>query len=290
MDKVIANIIHESITTSEDCTIVDQKNGKAYATGIIQDLEVKNRNGRKYLTADMSKELKGERITELTGAKQMDGEAGHPQTMELSRQSTVDPKNTCVRFDAIWLVGKDIHANFHATNTPYGQAFNLDLIEGCKPAFSLRALGSIERDSSGICVVRSPKIITWDYVIFPSHKRAYTSRLIDPKDAERPLHESAMGILTEGTYQEFYDRCLVKEGADYKGTIGNIVINTESTDYAKMESANVKSILEQFDIDYSKAVLTENYQNILAKTSSGDTVSIKLEQYLADEIMNYCNK
>ena len=46
-NQIIGHIIHEAVTES-DCNIVAEKNGKAYGTGIIQDLEIENRNTRIY--------------------------------------------------------------------------------------------------------------------------------------------------------------------------------------------------------------------------------------------------
>ena len=139
-NQVIANIIHESVTESES-TIINESNGKIYATGIIQDLDAENRNGRIYQPKDMLPEVNGDRIQkELIPSGYMRGHAGHPASTELSIQSVIDPKICCVQYDKIWNDGNLIRANFHGTNNEYGRAFNADLAEGCKPAFSLRAL------------------------------------------------------------------------------------------------------------------------------------------------------
>ena len=49
-NQIIGTIIHESVTESES-TIIGERHNKAYATGILQDLEVENRNGRIYETS-----------------------------------------------------------------------------------------------------------------------------------------------------------------------------------------------------------------------------------------------
>ena len=177
-NQIIGHIIHEAVTES-DCNIVAEKNGKAYGTGILQDLEIENRNTRIYLKEDMKPEVEGDRIQkELIPTGNMLGHAGHPSTSDLSIQSTIDPKISCVRFDKIWMDGNLIRANFHGTNNEYGKAFNEDLLEGVKPAFSLRALGSVDRSKTGKCYVKNIRIITWDHVIYPSHKRAYMTKIV----------------------------------------------------------------------------------------------------------------
>ena len=126
--QVIGHIIHEAVTES-NATIIGENNQKVYATGIIQDLGVENRNGRIYEAKDMRPEIEGDRIQkELIPAGYMRGHAGHPSSTDLSIQSVIDPKLCCVQFDKIWLEGNDIHANFHATNNEYGKAFNQDLL------------------------------------------------------------------------------------------------------------------------------------------------------------------
>ena len=273
--QVIGHIIHEAVTES-NATIIGENNQKVYATGIIQDLGVENRNGRIYEAKDMRPEIEGDRIQkELIPAGYMRGHAGHPSSTDLSVQSVIDPKLCCVQFDKIWLEGNDIHANFHATNNEYGKAFNQDLLEGCKPAFSLRALGSVDRERNGKCYVRNIRIITWDHVIFPSHKRAYMSGLINPKEASgtNKMHESA----------------LITESCAYNGNIIPVT-NDNVVSYIKEESTNVKSILNTFDALYESAMICNGGKNVSLTLKDGNRVLVNLEQYIQDEIMTYCIK
>lgn len=270
-NQVIGQIIHEAVTES-DSNILMEKNGKAYATGILQDLESENRNGRIYTSEEMKPEINGDRIQkELIPTGNMRGHAGHPSSQDLSIQSVIDPKLCCVQYDKIWLDGNIVRANYHATNNELGKAFNLDLLEGCKPAFSLRALGSVDRSRSGKCFVKNVRIITWDHVIFPSHKMAYTEKLIDPRSATGKLHENA----------------LITEAAAYHGNLIP-VMNSQVVSYIKEESANVQSILNTFDTLYESAMICNGGKNVSLKLRNGDTVLVNLEQYIQDEIMNYC--
>lgn len=272
-NQVIGQIIHEAVTES-DANIIAESNQKAYATGIIQDLESENRNGRIYTEAEMKPEINSDRIQkELIPNGYMRGHAGHPSSTDISIQSVIDPKLCCVQFDKIWLEGNIIKANFHATNNELGKAFNMDLLEGCKPAFSLRALGSVDRSRNGKCYVKNIRIITWDHVIFPSHKMAYTEKLIDPKTATGRLHESAM----------------ITESAALNGNLIP-VMNKQVVSYIKEESANVQTILNTFETLYESAVICNKGKNVSLKLKSGDTILVNLEQYIQDEIMNWCYK
>jgi hypothetical protein len=270
-NQVIGHIIHEAVMES-DANIIAERNGKAYATGPIQDLETENRNGRIYTKEEMEPEVYSDRIQkELIPTGNMRGHDGHPSSQDLAVQSVIDPKLCSVQFDKIWIEGNIIHANYHGTNNELGRAFNLDLLEGCKLSFSLRALGSIDRSRNGKCYVRNPRIVTWDRVIYPSHKIAYTDKLIDPKTASGKLHESA----------------LITESAALSGTIIP-VLNSQVVSYIKHESANIQSILNTFDVLYESAIICNNGRNVTLKLKSGDTILVNLEQYIQDEIMNYC--
>lgn len=278
-NSVIGSIILERATEMTDVKLVKEVNGKVEATGIVQDADVENRNGRQYPSDELKREIYGDRIQkELIPTGNMVGEDGHPNTSELSRQSVVDPKCVSVRYTKLWMEGNDVHANFRGANTLLGQAFNADLLEGCKPSFSLRALGSVDRDKSGKCIVRNIRIVTYDRVYYPSHKRAYTTGFVS-------TNESA------SVYNEF--NCptnnFIDTNSDYVRENGLLipVINQQCINYVKNESANLRSVLESFET-YGSAIIVENGKKVQLTLPSGDKMLINLEQYIANEIREYC--
>lgn len=288
--QIIGTIINEAVTES-DANIIGERNQKAEATGILQDLEARNRNGRTYLKIDMKPEIEGDRIQkELIPSGYMRGHAGHPSSTELSIQSVIDPTKCCVQFDKIWLDGNIIRGNFHGTNNDLGKAFNQDLLDGCKPAFSLRALGNVDRTRSGECLVKNIRIITWDHVIFPSHKMAYTHKLIDPRDSHKTINESYR--FNENSYDtrgNYLKQCMIEESVANNGILIPVV-NDQVVSYIKEESANVKSILDTFGALYESAMIVNNGKNVALTLDSGETMLVNLEQYIQDEIYNYCYK
>lgn len=282
-NQVIGNIILESSHEVPEVAIISEKNGKVEGTGIIQDLgiEHENRNGRIYELKDMKPEIEGDRIQkELIPTGNMCGHDGHPSSTELSVQSVIDPKLCSVRYTKIWLEGNDVHANFKSTNNEYGKAFNADLMEGVRPSFSLRALGSVDRERNGKCYVRNIRIITWDRVIFPSHKRAYMSGLITSKN-EAAVLESAGYDMSQ--YDKFNGTKALNEGVILP------IVNQQVVDYIKQESANVKSILNNFDTLYESAIICGNGKQVQLNLSDNrGKILVNLEQYIQDEIMRYC--
>lgn len=289
-DVCVGMIINESVTES-DSVVISQEGGRVYATGIVQDLEIENRNGRIYEVKEMDPELNGDRMQELIKAGYLRGHAGHPSSNELSIQSVIDPKLVCVQFDKVWRDGKDIHANFHGTNNELGAMFNQDLIDGCKPAFSLRALGSVDRSKDGRCYVRNIRIITWDHVIFPSHKRAYMSHLIDPKDKNKVIKESAI-VGVDGkplADNELHRKAMITESAATDGILTPIM-NQQVCDFIKEESANVKFIVDTFETLYESAIIVDGGKRVALTTTDGKKVIVNLEQYVQNAIMDWCSK
>ena len=281
-NQVIGNIILESSFKAEDTRIIKETAGKVEATGILQDLGVTNRNGRIYELKDMKPEVEGDRLQkELIPNGDCVGEAGHPQSAELSRQSTIDPKYVCVRYTKIWIEGNDIRANFRGTNNLYGEEFNADLLEGVKPSFSLRALGSVDRERNGKCYVRNIRVVTWDRVYFPSHQRAYMTGFVTGGNTvkENAINESTNFTNTIDTNSK----------AVYENGLLIPVINQQVVDYIKHESANVKSILNTFETLYESAIICGDGKQVQLNLANGEgKILVNLEQYIANEILNYC--
>ena len=272
INSQIGYIICESDFSGSETKLTPKRiNGKVVAEAILQTADEKNRNGRYYAEEELFPQLTAPRTLELLRSGTLRAECGHPLSKDLQRQSTIDDTKTCARFLKLWTEGKNIMAHVVGTNNELGKAFDLDLKEGVKPAWSLRALGSVEQTRRG-CEVKNLRVITWDNVIYPSHPGAYTQKLVT---------ESASGILVP-------DRRLLVEGNDImpEGTIISLT-NKNVIDFIKHESANIKFVRECFDFVYSGIKLNENGSRVYLTTKEGETLAINLENYVASELMNY---
>ena len=271
-NNVIANIILEGANTVEDAIISRKGNGsKLIGEGTLQDMDVENRNRRIYAKADLAPEVNSPRLKELIAAKSLLSEWGHPLSDDLVRQQTIDPKLCCCRFNKVWIEGNLIKGQFEATNTEYGKAFNEDLKEGVKPAFSLRALGSVE-NVNGKAYVKGIKIITWDTVIYPSHKAAYMDKIVS---------ESAIDSTPIS-----YNQIVVP-----KNDPGRIITLKESDartviDRLQRESANLDTIVNTFDGIMDQITLV-NENTILMTSRFGDRICVNLENHIENLIMEY---
>ena len=272
-NRVIANIILEGATTVEDSIITGGSGKRVEAEGTLQDMDVENRNRRVYMKGDLLPEINGPRMTELIKAKQFCGEYGHPLSDDLVRQQTIDPKLVCVRFNKVWVEGNLVKARFQGTNNDYGEYFDRDLRDGCKPAFSLRALGAIENVNGKACV-KGIKIITWDSVIYPSHKVAYTDKIITESAMDgTPVHENQIVVPFDDP-----GRIITLTESDAKTVISRL----------QRESANIDTILSTFDGIYDKISAKGN--SVILTNAMGGKIEVNLESHVQNLIMDYVSK
>lgn len=267
-NKVIAYMINESAYTpkAEDVSIVDDKNNHVTIQTILQDCNVRNRNGRFYSDKEMRSEIKSERIQELIKTQNLFGEAGHPMSKDIARQQVIDPRNLSHKILKLWMDGDDIKAHVRGAASAVGNEFNSHILDGTIPSFSLRALGSIQRTNNG-AEVKNVKIVTWDWVIFPSHKRAYMENIV----TESAGFEERGGILVP----------------EHKGLI-QPVVTKQIINYIQKESANISSILESFDKLFTSIELIERGTKVKLLNEQGDVCIVSLETHIQDKIMEYC--
>ena len=275
MNNVIGSIILEGGATAEDTIITDKiKNYKGkdrvVAEGTLQDMDVENRNRRIYSKADLMPEINGPRMKELIKAKDFKGELGHPLTDDLVRQQNIDPKLVCVSFTKIWVDGNKVKGQFKGTNNAYGDEFDLDLREGCKPAFSLRALGSIE-NIGGKAYVKNIKIITYDRVIFPSHRVAYTEKIVSESAIIDAKKENDIYVINNDPGR------IIK----IKDTDARTVINR-----LQRESANLDKVLNTFDGIMDQINLV-NESTVMMTSRFGDKFYVNLENHIDNLIMEF---
>lgn len=267
-------MICESYPEMSETTITNGTiNGKSIAEVILQTADEKNRNGRFYSKEELFSQLEAPRTLELLHTGTLKAESGHPMSKDLQRQSTIVDSNTCARFLKLWTQGNDVYAHVVATNNDLGKAFDLDLKEGIKPAWSLRALGSIEQTRRG-AEVRNLRIITWDSVIYPSHPGAYTQKL---------LSESSLHI--HGNDEDEMENEEVTMEAWISPIEKEDVIN-----YIRHESASLKFLQECFDFVYNDIKVTHNGTKVLLSEKGGNTIVVPLESYVHNELMNYAVK
>lgn len=249
--------------------IVKRDGDRVVGQGVLQEANMKNRNGRFYDSRDLFPELTCPRTLELLSTGNMKAENGHPISKELSRQQTIDPNNTVAVFQKFWTDGDFVMGTFVGDENEKGAAFDRELRKGRKPSWSLRALGNIQNTKRG-AEVKNVKLITYDRVIYPSHDKAYTVGLVSESANLTGVQES---------------KILLRD--DDPGMITPIT-TSEMVSYIQSESANMKLLQEFFNLNYDNMQLINGGRQVQLIDKIGSVYVCNLESYIHDEIMDYC--
>lgn len=298
MDNKIGYIINESGILMEDFDIVSptasnsipfkddikfHSKDRIIGYGVLQNADERNRNGRIYRRSDLEREINAPRQVELMSTGTFLGHAGHPLSNELIVQQTIDPKLCCVRFHKLWMEGDKVMAYFEGTNNELGKTFDSDLRMGVKPAFSLRALGTIKSTPQG-AMVENLKMITYDSVIYPSHKCAYTQGVVNESATMEVVSGFALNENNDAT-KSFISTF---SNADVVAAIKKMGATNESAiNYIKDKSQNFKMLQEYFDMSRYDMVDIINSRQVALTEAGNTTIVMNIEDYIAKEIQNY---
>ena len=277
----IGYIICEDGVTSGDIKVFSSNkfHGKSIAQVILQTANEKNRNGRFYAREELFPQLTCPRTIELLESGTLRSECGHPLSKDLQRQSTIDDTKTCARILKLWTEGDNVMALVVATNNEYGKAFDMDLKEGVRPAWSLRALGSIKQTRRG-AEVKNLRVITWDNVIYPSHPGAYMTNLVSESALTEADKKNHLQIVYENAK-------LADKEPNTDDSIAFPIMNEDVIRFIKSESSNLKFIKECFDFAYKGITVIENGAKVILNTNTGDTLVVNLESYVFNQLLNY---
>lgn len=282
----IGYILNESSVCMESVDIREDRNSnRVTGIGALQTGNEKNRNGRIYRTEDLIREVNAPRQKELLAAKQLCGEAGHPigaDASSLVRQQTIDPTKICVRYLKLWMEVDNVMATFQGTNNALGEAFDKDLRQGVLPAFSLRALGTISSTPQG-AVVENLKMITYDYVIYPSHPHAYTRGVLNESASSIAIPKSnfAMSNAMDGS------KSFIKEFSNQDVINAISTMRESAISYVKDKSSNFKMLQECYDMTKYDTVDIINPHKLALTEAGKNTIVMSIEDYIANEIQNY---
>ena len=157
--------------------LTEEKNGAKnyFIEGVFMQSETKNRNGRIYPLATMSKEI--ERYNkEYVAQNRAMGELGHPEgpTVNLERVSHIikDLKQD----------GNDVYGRAKIMDTPYGKIVKNLMDEGAKLGVSSRGMGTL-KEQDGVNVVQEDFMLaSVDVVADPSAPNAFVNGIMEGKE------------------------------------------------------------------------------------------------------------
>lgn len=247
---------------------VYDKGGLFYVkfTTVLQEFNKQNRNKRIYMKEAMIPSLQAPHIRELIEKKSWKGEAGHPLTNDVQRVLTVDPKLTSHKINNFWVEGNLLKGEVETLDDGhYGTQMTKNILQGMEPAFSLRALASLVKQPDGTALVKTRcHIVTYDWVILPSHNTAY-------RDQSKPIQKIVKSINDEGNT---VTESLVP------------VIESQILDYIKMESHNVKLISNICEVAMESMTLSKDLKHVILKEGS-NTYFVNIEEKIKRDIRRY---
>ena len=170
-------LITETIEDIEVLTEANTKGGKDYKIrGIFMQADIKNRNGRVYPIATLSKEV-SRYTTEYINKRRAFGELGHPEgpTVNLERVSHM--------ITSLKPEGKNFIGEAKVMDTPYGKIVKNLIDEGAQLGVSSRGMGSIQSSSQGNVVGKDFYLATAaDIVADPSAPDAFVEGIMEGKE------------------------------------------------------------------------------------------------------------
>ena len=246
---------------------VVNKNGVFYASfdANLHSFNVMNRNGRQYLSDNVWKCItESEKIQSLLADNAWYGEMNHPtqyyKNQELTPERLQDPamENRSHKILNPRINGNLLQAHIETSSgTDVGIGFAKEIIQGLKPAFSCRAVAVMQM-TNGKPTVIIRRLITYDWVLYPSHKEAHI--ISEPK-----LVNKMVNVYNESTSeQDSYVPDFMMLLKDILKNVGNTDPNTTTI----MESFNLSiDDLIGFDESHTHAIIKDNDNRIYANIS-----------------------
>lgn len=187
-------IIYESAVESQITEF--KSNGSIVKfTTVLQEADVKNRNGRIYPKPAIVNGLQSPIVQEKLRTHTLFGECGHPFSTEIARQTNVDMRNAAFRIDEFYWEGNKLYGRCQTLDTALGRDMAGLIKQGCQLSFSMRGQGNVTKDPyrDALVVSENLVIITFDWVWLPSHQTAYMTSVSE---------ETQYSMLNYGAYAD----------------------------------------------------------------------------------------
>ena len=145
-----------------------KENNAMYLTGLMQEADKPNGNGRIYPRGIMEREIANYR--KLVKERRALGELDHPD------DSVINLKNASHMVTNIWMEGNEVKGTVKVLPTPAGGILRSLVEGGCHLGISSRGLGSVREDMRGGVIVEDDfQLICFDFVSEPSTQNAFMS-------------------------------------------------------------------------------------------------------------------
>lgn len=250
----------------------------------LQTFRCMNRNGRQYYGPNIDEMLKAERIVTMLSTNAWYGEMDHPyavykgkelsseriQIIEMSRRSH-KILNPVVKGDIL-------RARIQtASGTEYGRGFCDEILQGLIPSFSCRAIAGIQMiNGQPYVIVR--KLITYDWVLYPSHKEA------NMEGKPKFIQKSSALISLESAG---IDRSNEIEDIRNCYTEDVYIPLEEILSYTGVKDPSVNYILESFDLSMDDLIGFDSSINHAIIKDGDNTIYANISPNTKHEVMDF---
>jgi len=236
---------------------------------VLQEFNIRNRNERLYVDKPMMESLAAPHINELISKQSWCGEAGHPTSDDPKRILTIDPKLISHKILTFNLSGNLLKGTIQTLdNDHFGKDMTKSVLQGMEAAFSLRALAKVVKTATGGLINSRGHIVTYDWVILPSHDKAY-------RDDSVPIKKIIKNIeLSGNSIQE---------------SVLTTVQESQIADFIKTESKNIKLVSNIYEVVTESMQVTSDFKNVILK-ENGSTFIVKIEDKIKRDITHYMSR
>ena len=142
-----------------------REEGAVFLTGLMQQANVRNGNGRIYPSSTLMREVKN--YQKIVKERRALGELDHPET------SVVNLANASHLVTEIWADGDKVMGKIEILNTPSGCVLKELINSNVSLGISSRGMGSVKEDNGNTMVEDDFQLICFDMVSDPSTPGAF---------------------------------------------------------------------------------------------------------------------
>lgn len=271
-------IIHESSHDSNLQYIEKTPLGTIRFKAVLQEADRPNRNKRIYSKEVLEQALADPYVQERIRTNTWYGEAGHPLDTSLARQTNIMHDNIAFMIKRFWWEGNLLMGECETANTARGRDMAGLIEQNSRVSFSARAQGSLlpQTDMTGISrVAPNLKLITYDWVINPSHDQAFITSLCNET-------KESMFKTTNVTAAELKEAVALCESGNF------IAVDTQEViteNYVPGYRKSLRSRNEIYKLQENDILLTESIKDGVADVQNGNVMKkVVLEDYLTQDL------
>ena len=263
-------LISESVTSNIPVIKSDNTNGPTVIETVLQEGDLPNRNGRIYPTSVIKNGINSAYVQERLRRHGWVGESGHPLSEDVKRQLRIEQSNISHIIRKVWFNRNLLMGEVETALTERGKDMQGLIRQGMEVAFSLRGFGKVTEKKGNYLQINDPlNILTYDFVIHPSHEKAYMTKI---------LQESNNPYINKNQNKELSED-------------GYFIPLTENTinDFLNEESLNVKNMKDQLGFSKNTKPFKKD-KNLIYFKEGFDILACYLEDYIDKELDHYLAK